>query len=66
REERAVAEQVLAAVDEPLLYARVDLLPGPNGPVLLELELAEPYLFLGTSEGAPDRFAAAIIAACRS
>jgi glutathione synthase/RimK-type ligase-like ATP-grasp enzyme len=58
--EREVAEQVIAAVDEPLLYARVDLLPGPDGPLLLELELTEPYLFLGTSEGAPDRFAAAI------
>jgi glutathione synthase/RimK-type ligase-like ATP-grasp enzyme len=58
--ERAVAEQVLAAVDEPLLYARVDLLPGPDGPLLLELELTEPFLFLGTSEGAADRLAAAI------
>ncbi|MCU1673697.1 MAG: hypothetical protein JWN77_1810 [Frankiales bacterium] len=65
-DEHAVAERVLAVVDEPLLYARVDLLPGPDGPVLLELELAEPYLFLGTSGGAPERFAAAIIAACRS
>jgi glutathione synthase/RimK-type ligase-like ATP-grasp enzyme len=65
-QERAVAERVLAEVAEPLLYARVDLLPGPDGPVLLELELAEPYLFLGTSDGAPDRFAAAILAACRS
>jgi glutathione synthase/RimK-type ligase-like ATP-grasp enzyme len=58
--ELALAEQVIAAVDEPLLYARVDLLPGPDGPLLLELELTEPYLFLGTSDGAADRFAAAI------
>ena len=58
--ERAVAEQVLAAVDEPLLYARIDLLPGPDGPVLLEAELTEPYLFLAHAEGAADRFAAAI------
>jgi hypothetical protein len=55
-----VAEQVLAAVGEPLLYARVDLLPGPDGPLLLELEVTEPYLFLSTAEGAADRFAAAI------
>jgi glutathione synthase/RimK-type ligase-like ATP-grasp enzyme len=60
-EELAVAAQVIAAVDAPLLYARVDLLPGPDGPLLLELELTEPYLFLGTSDGAADRFAAAIV-----
>jgi hypothetical protein len=31
----------------PALYARIDLVPGPAGrPVLLELELAEPSLFL--------------------
>ena len=59
--ERAVAEQVLAAVDEPLLYARVDLLPGPDGPLLLELEATEPFLFLATSEGAADRLAVAIV-----
>ena len=50
--ERAVAEQVLAAIGEPVLYARVDLLPGPDGPLLLELELTEPYLFLGMADGA--------------
>jgi glutathione synthase/RimK-type ligase-like ATP-grasp enzyme len=59
--ERAVAEQVLGAIHQPLLYARVDLLPGPEGPLLLEVELTEPYLFLGTSAGAADRFAAAIV-----
>lgn len=64
--EREVAERVLAAVSKPLLYARVDLLPGPDGPLLLELELTEPYFFLGTSDGAADRFAAAIAAACRN
>ena len=58
--ELALAEQVLAEVAEPLLYARVDLLEGEDGPVLLELELTEPYLFLSFAEGAADRFAAAI------
>jgi hypothetical protein len=65
--ERAAAERVLAGVPfDPaaLLYARVDLVPGPDGaPVLLELELTEPSLFLGTAPGAPERFAAAIAAA---
>jgi hypothetical protein len=58
--ERELAEKVLAAVDEPLLYARVDLLAGEDGPLLLELELTEPFLFLDFDAGAADRFAAAI------
>jgi len=59
--ERALADRVLAEVDGPLLYARVDLLRGPDGPVLLEVELTEPFLFLGLAEGAADRFAGAIL-----
>jgi len=59
--ELAVAAQVVAAAPTPLLYARVDLLPGPDGPLLLELEATEPYLFLCSSQGAADRFAAAIM-----
>lgn len=43
-----------------VLYARVDLVPGPDGPLLLELELAEPSLFLSHEAGAPTRLAAAI------
>ena len=39
----------------------VSSLPGPDGPLLLELELTEPYLFLGMADGAADRFAAAIL-----
>jgi glutathione synthase/RimK-type ligase-like ATP-grasp enzyme len=58
--ERELADKVLAAVDEPLLYARVDLLAGDDGPLLLELELTEPFLFLDFDDGAADRFAAAI------
>ena len=61
--EREVAEAALAAVahDGPLLYARVDLVPGPDGaPVVMELELTEPSLFLSTSPGAADRFAQAV------
>jgi glutathione synthase/RimK-type ligase-like ATP-grasp enzyme len=59
--ERALAEQVLSLLgDDPLLYARVDLLPGPAGPVVIELELTEPSLFLGYAEGAAGRLAAAI------
>ena len=73
--ERAAAERVLdvlaeaaPARREDLVYARVDLVPGPDGnPTVLELELAEPSMFLvhdqagGAEAGA--RFAAAIEAA---
>lgn len=59
-----VADRALAAVPggpERLLYARVDLIDGPDGmPRLLELELTEPSLFLRVEAGAPQRFAAAI------
>ncbi len=62
--EQALAERTLAAVPGGagrLLYARVDLLPGPDGdPVLIEVELTEPSLFLTSAPGSADRFAAAI------
>jgi hypothetical protein len=61
--ERAVAAAALAAVpvDAPLLYARVDVVPGPDGaPVLMELEVTEPCLFMAQDPGAPGRFAAAV------
>jgi glutathione synthase/RimK-type ligase-like ATP-grasp enzyme len=67
--ERAVAEATLDALPwhrETLLYARVDLVRGPDGsPCLLELELAEPSLFLGLEVGAASRLAAAIAARLR-
>jgi len=61
--EHEAARRVLAAVPgaDELLYARVDLIPGPDGePLLIELELTEPSVFLGYGEGAAQRFAAAI------
>lgn len=61
--ERALADAVLAAMPfdaTRLPYARVDVIPSADGPRLLELELAEPSVFLGYSEGAAARFAAAI------
>jgi hypothetical protein len=62
----ALAEQVLAAVPggrERLLYARIDLLPSADGtPVLIELELTEPQLYLGKVPGAADRLVTAITA----
>lgn len=45
----------------PLLYARVDTVPGPDGhPLLLELELTEPSLWLVADPGAGSTFAGAL------
>ncbi|WFE93849.1 hypothetical protein [Micromonospora sp. WMMD987] len=64
-EQLAVAARVLAEVPggpRRLLYARVDLIPGPDGaPLLIELELTEPSLFLGHADGAPARLADAVL-----
>ena len=60
--EHAVAAAALAAAPGRLLYARVDLAPGPDGePLLMELELTEPSLFLLTSPGSADRCAEAVL-----
>ncbi len=65
-DERDLAEDVLDALPWPrgdLLYARIDVVRGPEGaPLVLELELAEPSLFLGCADGAAERFADAIAA----
>lgn len=65
--ELEVAEHVLDLLPfdrDGLLYARVDLIPDDSGdPVLLELELIEPQLFLAQSEHGLDRFRMAIAAA---
>ncbi len=61
--ELTVGEQALAALPfdaAALAYARVDLLPAADGPVVLEVELTEPSLFLGYEPAAPGRLAAAI------
>ena len=58
----AHALKSVPGVSGPLLYARVDLLPTPTGPVVIELELTEPSLFLTTAEPAASRLAAALAA----
>ena len=55
-EEREIAEAALACSPAPLLYGRVDLI----GDAVLELEIAEPSLYLGFGEGSSTRFAEAI------
>jgi hypothetical protein len=65
--QRTLGDDVLAFVlerwPEPPLYTRVDLLPTATGPVVVELELVEPSLFLGYEAGAADRFASLIASA---
>lgn len=67
RAEVALAEQVVELAQswgDPLLYARVDLLPGP---IVIELEVTEPSLFFSHAPGSAPRFAAAVArAAARS
>jgi glutathione synthase/RimK-type ligase-like ATP-grasp enzyme len=64
--ERAVAERALDALPvdrRDLLYARVDLLPADDAsPLVLEVELVEPSLFLRYGDDAAARLAAAIAA----
>ncbi|HKP17901.1 MAG TPA: hypothetical protein VJT84_05430, partial [Gaiellaceae bacterium] len=54
--EQATAERALACAPAKLLYGRVDLVDG----AVLELEIAEPSLYLSFGERAAARFAAAI------
>lgn len=63
---RALAESTVRFVARRFgadpLYARVDLVDGPEGPVLLELEAVEPCLYLSLAAGAADRLADAVVA----
>ena len=60
-DELEAAARILAAVGEPLLYARIDLARGLDGrPALIELELIEPDLYLGYDPAAGAAFAAAV------
>ncbi len=57
----ALAQKTLAAIDEDLLYARIDTAQGPDGGwLLMEAELIEPDFYLGASPDGGARFAAAV------
>lgn len=61
-EERRLAEAAVATVGSPLLYGRIDVAPGPQGaPVIMELELIEPSLFLAQHPPALERLADAVL-----
>ena len=63
-EQLSLADRVMAELDRRFgrpLYARVDMVPGPDGtPVVLEVEAVEPCLYFNTAPGASERFAAAV------
>jgi hypothetical protein len=60
----ALAEQVLAAIKEPLLYARIDTVPDADGHwLLMEAELIEPDFYLGMDPTQGAGFAMALRAA---
>ena len=57
----ALAEQVLAAIDTPLLYARIDMVPDADGRwLLMEAELIEPDFYLGMDPAQGAGFARAL------
>jgi hypothetical protein len=56
-----LAEKVLAAIPQALLYARIDLVRLHDGsPAVIEVELAEPYLYLRADPEAAARLAGAL------
>lgn len=60
-EAMALAQQVLGAIDEPLLYARIDLARDEAGRwVLMEAELIEPDFYLDHDPANGAGFAAAV------
>ena len=68
-DELTVAKHALAAMpfEQPLLYARVDLIRDDNGaPHLLELELVEPSVFAAHADGVAERLARAILQRART
>ncbi len=61
-DELAVARAALTACADDVLYARVDLLPAPDGPRVVEVELVEPSLYLTAVPHAAGRLADALLA----
>ena len=64
-EERTVVPNetraALAACPDPLLYARVDLVEGDAGPLVMEVELTEPSLYLVEQPSAANTYAEAVL-----
>ncbi len=54
------AEEIVKSLPQQPLYARVDGINSDDHLVVMELELIEPALWIGSSQDAPERMAAAI------
>ena len=64
---QAALESARRGCGRPPLYSRVDVLGGAaDAPVVLELELVDPVLFLRFSPGSAERLASAIVQAIAS
>ncbi len=64
--ELALGQLAVKASPEPCLYARIDVIPGPDGdPVVLEFEATEPSLFFAHSTGSATRYAKAVLSWAR-
>lgn len=59
--ECSLGGDVLARLAQPALIARIDMLPGQDGPILMEAELVEPQLALHLGEGSAAKLAAALM-----
>ena len=60
--EIAISERAIAAIPGDVYYARIDLVEGPHGPLVMELELIEPELFFRHNPRAADKLAGAVAA----
>jgi glutathione synthase/RimK-type ligase-like ATP-grasp enzyme len=60
RELRDFADSVVTVLPEPPLYARIDVVRYKDQPVVMEVELIEPDLFVTLVQGAVERFADAV------
>jgi glutathione synthase/RimK-type ligase-like ATP-grasp enzyme len=56
----ALAERVLATIEEPLLYARIDMVKVSDGWLLMEAELVEPDFYLSEAPDGGLLFAEAV------
>ena len=61
-EELLIVDKALARFRDQVTYARLDFIPESDGsPLVSELELIEPSLFLPLCGGAVERFADALV-----
>jgi hypothetical protein len=60
----AIGERALQHFGERILYGRVDLIDGPDGPMVSEVECLEPSLYFHHYEGAAHKLVRAVQRVC--